>query len=97
VHYRDPETGKYHLFISTLPESINPGTIAMLYYKRWTIEKAFNNSKSNLKVPQTACGPESKNNNDVRVNLLDNVLVIERVKAEILLVHSCPNKSVVWG
>lgn len=49
VHYRDPETGKYHRFISTLPESINPGTIAMLYYKRWTIEKAFNNSKSNLK------------------------------------------------
>jgi hypothetical protein len=49
VHYRDPETGKYHQFISTLPESINPGTIAMLYYKRWTIEKAFNNSKSNLK------------------------------------------------
>lgn len=49
VHYRDPETGKYHHFISTLPESINPGTIAMLYYKRWSIEKAFNNSKSNLK------------------------------------------------
>ena len=49
VHYCDPETGKYHDFISTLPESINPGTIAMLYYKRWTIEKAFNNSKSNLK------------------------------------------------
>jgi hypothetical protein len=27
---------------------MNPGTIAMLYYKRWTIEKAFNNSKSDL-------------------------------------------------
>jgi hypothetical protein len=49
VDYRDPETGKHHHFISTLPESINPGTIAMLYYKRWTIEKAFNNSKSDLK------------------------------------------------
>ena len=49
VHYRDPETCKLHRFVTTLPESINPGTIAMLYYKRWTIEKAYNNSKSNLK------------------------------------------------
>ncbi len=49
VRYRDPETGNCHHFVSTLPESINPGTIAMLYYKRWTIEKAFNNSKSDLK------------------------------------------------
>lgn len=48
VEYRDPETNLLHKFISTLPKSINPGTIAMLYYKRWTIEKAFNNSKSDL-------------------------------------------------
>lgn len=49
VHYRDPETQKDFNFVTTLPTSIHPGTIAMLYYKRWTIEKAFNNSKSNLK------------------------------------------------
>ncbi len=48
VEYRDPETGQLHKFISTLPKSINPGTIAMIYYKRWTIEKAFNNSKSDF-------------------------------------------------
>ncbi len=48
VKYRDPETGQLHQFISTLPESINQGTIAMLYYKRWTIEKSFNNSKSDF-------------------------------------------------
>ncbi|MCF6300931.1 MAG: transposase [Proteobacteria bacterium] len=48
VQYRDPETDKLHKFISTLPKSINPGTIAMIYYKRWTIEKSFNNSKSDL-------------------------------------------------
>ena len=48
IEYRDPETGVLHKFISTLPESVNPGTIAMLYYKRWTIEKAFNNSKSDF-------------------------------------------------
>jgi hypothetical protein len=49
LDYRDPETRKLHHFITTLPTSFNPGTIAMVYYKRWTIEKAFNNSKSNLK------------------------------------------------
>ena len=48
VEYRDPETGQLHRFISTLPKSINPGTIAMLYYKRWTIEKVFNNCKSDF-------------------------------------------------
>jgi len=49
VEYRDPETEILHSFVTTLPASINPGTIAMLYFKRWTIEKAFNNSKSDLK------------------------------------------------
>ncbi len=49
VDYRDPETGTLHRFITTLPESMSPGIIALLYFKRWTIEKAFNNSKSNLK------------------------------------------------
>ncbi len=48
VGYRDPETGILHKFISTLPKSINPGTIAILYFKRWTIEKSFNNSKSDF-------------------------------------------------
>jgi hypothetical protein len=48
VQYRDPETKILYRFITTLPASINPGTIAMLYFKRWTIEKAFNNSKSDL-------------------------------------------------
>ncbi len=43
VDYRDPETRKRHRFVTTLPVTIHPGTIAMLYYKRWTIEKAFNN------------------------------------------------------
>ena len=49
VHYRDPETQKQYRFVTTLPKSMSPGIIAILYYKRWTIEKAYNNSKSNLK------------------------------------------------
>jgi len=48
VEYRDPETDLLYKFITTLPKSINPGTIAILYLKRWTIEKVFNNSKSDL-------------------------------------------------
>ncbi len=49
VDYRDPETGKLHRFVTTLPMTINPGTIAMLYFKQWTIEKTFNSTKSNFK------------------------------------------------
>jgi len=49
VEYRDPETKKLHRFVTTLPTTINPGTIAMLYFKRWTIEKVFDNSKNDLK------------------------------------------------
>ena len=49
VTYKDPETDKVYKFISTLQISFRPGIIAILYYKRWTIEKAFNNIKSDLK------------------------------------------------
>ena len=66
VDYRDPETQKRHRFISTLPVSINPGTIAMLYYKRWTIEKAFNNSKSNLKETKAWSSDRNSLNNQMR-------------------------------
>ena len=49
VDYRDPETKKLHRFVTTLPVAINPGTIAMLYFKRWTIEKTFNITKSTIR------------------------------------------------
>ncbi len=62
INYRDPETGTLHRFVSTLPHSINPGTISMLYYKRWTIEKTYNNSKSDLKEVKAW----SPNNNSLK-------------------------------
>ena len=63
VDYRDPETQKLHRFITTLTESMSPGIIAILYYKRWTIEKAFNNSKSNLKETKAwSCNVNSLKN-----------------------------------
>ena len=49
VTYRDPENKQLHQFITTLPTSIRPGTIAILYYKRWTIVKAFITVKVILK------------------------------------------------
>ncbi len=49
MDYCDPETRILHRFVTTLPVTINPGTIALLYFKRWTIEKTFNNTKSNFK------------------------------------------------
>ena len=70
VNYRDPETRKLHRFVTTLPESINPGTIAMLYYKRWTIEKAFNNSKSNLKETKAWSSDNNSLKNQMRLTAI---------------------------
>ncbi|TXK97081.1 hypothetical protein BMR07_16370 [Methylococcaceae bacterium CS1] len=70
VNYRDPETRKLHRFVTTLPESINPGTIAMLYYKRWTIEKAFNNSKSNLKETKAWSSDNNALKNQMRLTAM---------------------------
>ncbi len=70
VHYRDPETQKLHRFVTTLPESMNPGTIALLYYKRWTIEKAYNNSKSNLKEKKAWSSSVKALNNQMRLTAM---------------------------
>jgi len=70
IHYRDPETQKLHRFVSTLPESINPGTIAILYYKRWTIEKAYNNSKSNMKEKKAWSSSIKSLNNQMRLTTM---------------------------
>ena len=70
VHYRDPETQKLYRFVTTLPESINPGVIAILYYKRWTIEKAYNNSKSNLKEKKAWSSSANSLKNQMRLTAM---------------------------
>ena len=70
VTYCDPETGKRHRFISTLPQSIRPGAIAMLYYKRWTIEKAFNNSKSDFKEKKAWSSQQCSLENQMRLTAM---------------------------
>jgi len=70
VEYRDPETQTLFKFIATLPLSINPGTIAILYFKRWTIEKAFNNSKSNLKETKAWSSDSHALNSQMRLTAM---------------------------
>ncbi len=70
INYRDPETGKLHRFVTTLPHLVNPGTIAMLYYKRWTIEKTFNNSKSNLKEVKAWSSDNNSLKNQMRLTAM---------------------------
>ncbi len=86
VGYRDPETQIYHRFVTTLPTSINPGTIAMLYYKRWTIEKAFNNSKSNLKETKAWSSNSNALKNQMRLTSMTYNLM--RVFEEISKIHN---------
>ena len=88
VNYRDPETEQLHRFIATLPTSINPGTIAMIYYKRWTIEKAFNNSKSNLKEKKAWSSNSRALNNQIRLTAMSYNII--RVFEEISKVEN-PN------
>ncbi|MCK4842837.1 MAG: transposase, partial [Methylococcales bacterium] len=70
VDYRDPETKKLHRFVTTLPVTINPGTIAMLYFKRWTIEKSFNNTKSNLKETKAWSSNNDSLKNQMRLTAM---------------------------
>ena len=70
VDYRDPETGKLHRFVTTLPMTINPGTVAMLYFKRWTIEKTFNNTKSNFKETKAWSSNNDSLKNQMRLTAM---------------------------
>ncbi|TXL03773.1 hypothetical protein BMR07_14285, partial [Methylococcaceae bacterium CS1] len=70
VDYRDPETRKLHRFVTTLPVTINPGTIAMLYFKRWTIEKTFNNTKSNFKETKAWSSNNNSLENQMRLTAM---------------------------
>ncbi len=75
VDYRDPETGKLHRFVTTLPMTINPGTIAMLYFKRWTIEKTFNNNKSNFKETKAWSSNAQSLENQMRLTAMSYNLI----------------------
>ena len=49
VDYTDPETNEKYTFITSLDDfDLRPGLIAWLYFKRWNIEKSFDNAKNTL-------------------------------------------------
>lgn len=96
VTYRDPEDGKHHRFITTLPRSIRPGAIAMLYYKRWTIEKAFNNNKSDFKETKAGSSKTCSLENQMRLTAMSYNLmrVLEETSKQKLpeLIHPSDKK-----
>ena len=75
VDYRDPETRKLHRFVTTLPVTINPGIIAILYFKRWTIEKTFNNTKSNFKEIKAWSSNNQSLENQMRLTAMSYNLI----------------------
>lgn len=96
VTYRDPETDKRYQFITTLPASIRPGTVAILYYKRWTIEKAFNNSKSDLKERKAWSSDKQGLKNQMRFTAMtyNFMRVFEEItkQADAALIHRAEKK-----
>ena len=46
------------------------GNIAILYYEGWTIEKAYNNSKSNLKEKKAWFSSVKSLNNQMRLSAM---------------------------
>lgn len=48
VAYQDSETGIIYHYLTTLPASIPPGLVALLYKVRWDIEKVFDEFKNKL-------------------------------------------------
>lgn len=85
IRYRDPETQKLYTFLTTLSSSFRPGLIALLYYKRWTIEKGFNNSKSDLKEIKAWSSNSSSLENQMNITSMTyNILrfIEEKVKNE---------------
>jgi hypothetical protein len=47
IVYQDPASGKRFVFITT-EQSLRPGLIALLYFLRWKIEKAYDVTKNRL-------------------------------------------------
>jgi hypothetical protein len=48
VIYRDTVSGRRFEFLTNLPVSVPPGLVALLYRRRWDIEKAFDQIKNKM-------------------------------------------------
>jgi len=58
IVYRDPTSGERFVFITT-DRDLRPGVIALLYFLRWKIEKAYDVSKNKLHVQKAWANGET--------------------------------------
>ena len=76
ITYIDPVTGRKFVFITNLHHKIPPGLIAYIYKCRWDIEKAFYESKSQLKeVKSWGKTEEAKQQQCCYIALVHNLML----------------------
>jgi hypothetical protein len=68
VRYQDPDTGIIYHYLTTLPASIPPGVVALLYKARWDVEKVFDEFKN--KLAETKAWASSANAKTVQARML---------------------------
>jgi Transposase DDE domain len=68
VIYQDPESGIIYHYLTTLPATIPPGVIALLYKSRWDIEKVFDEFKN--KLVETKAWASSANAKTIQARML---------------------------
>jgi hypothetical protein len=82
IHYRYPATGKEFVFITTC-HSLRPGVIALLYFLRWKIEKAYDVFKNKLMVTKAwGVGDTAATMQAHFVALLHNLLTVLLARLE---------------
>ncbi len=82
VRYQDPKTGKPLVFITTATH-LRPGVVALLYFLRWKIEKAYDVFKNKLHVRKAwAVGPTAALGQAHFVILTHNLLTLLLARLE---------------
>lgn len=82
IRYRDPATGEDFVFLTTC-NHLRPGVVALLYFLRWKIEKAYDVFKNKFKVTKAwAVGPTAATTQAHFVALLHNLLTILLARLE---------------
>tara|TARA_B100001059_G_scaffold186403_1_gene188331 strand:- start:21 stop:1322 length:1302 start_codon:yes stop_codon:yes gene_type:complete len=81
IDYEDPESGTQYQFYTSLTD-IEPGLVAWLYFKRWTIEKTFDVTKNELN--EKKAWATGKNALDIQSHIICLVHNIIRLINEIV-------------
>jgi hypothetical protein len=77
VRFHDAASERTFSFLTTLPVSVPPGLVAMLYARRWDVEKVFDEVKNKLGESKAwATSPSAKNNHAGLLCLTHNLLTL---------------------